>query len=201
MQPCCDELMQRVKDGDMLAFDILVRKWQRQLFDFVYRIVGDFEIARDVCQEVFLRVYQYSGRYQPRNQFKTWIYRIAINCSMNELRKWKLRWALPLKALYQLKGKERQIIEDTFTDPRPQPDEEIQMVEVSRYVQDALRRLPDKQRIVIILRHYEELKFHEIASILDCPLSTVKTQMRRGLNRLKKILGNSLSEGGVLNGL
>jgi len=197
MQSCDDELMQKIKKGDMHAFGILAGKWKCRLFNFAYKVVGDYELAEDVCQEVLLRVYQKAEQYRPREQFKTWLYRIAINCSVDELRKWKRRRVLPLGIFHQHRDEEERILEGALIDPAPQPDEEVQLNEITKCVQDALRRLPDKQRVVIVLRHYEGLKFQEIASALGCPSSTVKSQMSRGLKRLQTMLKHLLYEGGT----
>ena len=197
MQPGDEVLMQRIKEGDMGAFDLLVRRWEHQLLNLIYKITGDFEISKDIRQEVLLRIYRAAKRYRSDSQFRTWLYRIAINCSISELRKLKRRRTLPLIMSYQGENGEQQPLENVLADPNPQPDEIIQQEEAARYIQDALRRLPDEQRIVIILRHYEGLKFRQIASVLDCPLGTVKSRMRHGLEKLRMILKNVCLEGGI----
>jgi len=191
MQLGDEELMQKVKDGDMRAFDVLVRRWEHRLFNLVYKIVGDYEIAKDVRQEVFLRVYQASRRYRPVGKFSMWLYRIATNCSINELKKLKRHRFFPLTMSYEDKEGEQHSLGSILTDPKPQPDEIIQQSEIAECIRNALNRLSDEQRIVIILRHYEGLKFQEIASILDCPLGTVKSRMRYGLEQLRMILKRS----------
>ena len=197
MQPGDEVLMQRIKEGDMGAFDLLVRRWEHQLLNLIYKIIGDFETSKDVRQEVLLRIYRSAKRYRPDSQFRTWLYRIAINCSISELRKLKRRRTLPLIMSYQGENGEQQPLENVLADPNPQPDEILQQEEAAGYIQDALRRLPDEQRIVIILRHYEGLKFRQIASVLDCPLGTVKSRMRHGLERLRAMLKNVCLEGGI----
>lgn len=197
MKPGDEILMQRIKKGDMVAFDVLVRRWEHLLFNLIYKIIGDFETSKDVRQEVFLRVYQAAKRYRPESQFKTWVYRIAINCSISEMRKMKRRRTLPLDMSYNQENEAQKTLEDTLVNPGLQPDEVAQQNEVAQYIRDAIRRLPDEQRVVIVLRHYEGLKFHEIASILNCPLGTVKSRMRHGLERLRGMLKNVCLEGGV----
>lgn len=182
MHPGDEELMQQVKRGDMYAFDILVRRWEQSLFNLAYKIVGDFEASKDIRQEVLLRVYKASKRYQPRGQFKTWLYRIAINCSINELKKRERCQTLPLSMPYECEDGKEQFLEDILPDPKPQPDELIHCEEVAHLIQDALQNLPEEQRIVVVLRHYEGLKFQQIADVLDCPLGTVKLQYQRLAN-------------------
>ncbi len=201
MQPGDEELMQKIKGGDMQAFDLLVRRWEHRLLNLIHKIIGDFETSKDVRQEVLLRVYQSAKRYRPHNHFRTWLYRVAINCSISELRKLKRRRTLPLTMTYLHNNGEEQPLENVLADPNPQQDEVMQRDEMAGYIQDALRRLPDEQRIVVVLRHYEGLKFQQIASILNCPLGTVKSRMRNGLERLRAMLKDVCWEGGIQNEL
>ena len=201
MQPGDEELMQRIKMGDMRAFDLLVRRWEHRLFGLIHKIIGDFETSKDVRQEVLLRVYQSAKRYRPHNHFRTWLYRVAINCSISELRKLKRRRTLPLTIFYQHADGDEQPIDSVLADPNPRQDEIMQRDEMAKYIQDALRRLPDEQRIVVVLRHYEGLKFRQIASILNCPLGTVKSRMRHGLEKLRVMLKDVCWEGGTQHGL
>ena len=195
------ELMQKIMEGDMRAFDVLVRRWEHQLFNLIYRIVGDFETSKDIRQEVLMRVYQAAKRYRPRSQFKAWLYRIAVNCSINELRKRERSQMIPLTMLYQNRNGEQQPFASILPDPNPGPDELIQQNEIAECIWDALRRLPDEQRIVVVLRHYEGMKFQQIASLLNCPLGTVKSRMHHGLERLRVMLKNIGWEGEVSHGL
>ena len=201
MQPGDEQLMQRVKGGDMRAFDLLVRRWEHQLFNLIYKIIGDFEASEDIRQEVLLRVYQAARRYRPQSQFKTWLYRIAINCSINELKKRERRRMLPLTITYESGDGKEQTLENILPDPGPQPDDIIQQNEIAECIQEGLRRLPGEQRIVIVLRHYEGLKFQQIASVLGCPLGTVKSRMRHGLEHLGMILKHLRWEEGAHHGL
>ena len=195
MQLGDEKLMQRVKRGDMRAFDVLVRRWEDRLFNLIYKIIGDFETAKDVRQEVLLRVYQSAGRYRHHSQFRAWLYRIAINCSINELRRRERRSALSLDASYQHNDEHEQPLENILADPNPGPDEMIQQREIAKHIQNALRRLSNEQRIVIVLRHYEGLKFQQIASVLGCPIGTVKSRMHNGLERLRMMLKDYCWEG------
>jgi len=198
MQPGDEELMQKIKKGDVEAFDILVRRWENRLFKVIYRITGDFETSRDLRQEVFLRVYQSAKGYRSDGHFSTWLYRIAINCSINELRKRKRRQTLPLS---MSEFGEEQAFQDALLDSSPGPDEVIQQSEMDEQIRAALHRLPDEQRVVIVLRHYEGLKFQQIASVLNCPLGTVKSRMHHGLEQLRARLKRYCWEGEASHGL
>jgi len=201
MQPGDEELMQKTKEGDMRAFDVLVRRWEHRLFNLIYRITGDFEAAKDIRQEVFLRVYKAAKRYRPQSQFKAWLYRIAVNCSINELRKRERRRTIPLMMTHKNDDMEEYSFENALPDPNPGPDDVAQQKEMAEHIQNALRRLPHEQRVVVILRHYEGLKFRQIASLLDCPIGTVKSRMRQGLEQLRVKLRYLCREGGVERGL
>ncbi len=198
MQPGDEELMQKIKKGDVEVFDILVRRWENRLFNVIYRITGDFETSRDIRQEVFLRVYQSAKGYRSDGHFSTWLYRIAINCSINELRKRKRRQTIPLNMPESGEG---QTVQSELLDDSPGPEEVIQQNELSEHIRDALRCLPDEQRVVIVLRHYEGLKFQQIASILNCPLGTVKSRMHHGLEQLRSKLKRYCREGEASHGL
>ena len=198
MQSSDEELMQNIKNGDMEAFDILVRRWENRLFNVIYRITGDFETSRDIRQEVFLRVYQSAKGYRSDGHFSTWLYRIAINCSINELRKRKRRQTIPLNMPESGEG---QTVQSELLDDSPGPEEVIQQNELSEHIRYALRCLPDEQRVVIVLRHYEGLKFQQIASVLNCPLGTVKSRMHHGLEQLRSKLKRYCREGEVSHGL
>ncbi len=198
MQPGDEELMQKIKKGDVEVFDILVRRWENRLFNVIYRITGDFETSRDIRQEVFLRVYQSAKGYRSDGHFSTWLYRIAINCSINELRKRKRRQTIPLNMPESGEG---QTVQSELLDDSPGPEEVIQQNELSEHIRDALRCLPDEQRVVIVLRHYECLKFQQIASILNCPLGTVKSRMHNGLEQLRSKLKRYCREGEASHGL
>ncbi len=171
------ELMQRIKDKDMLAFDCLVKRWEHRLFNIVYKITYDYEITRDICQDVFLQVYKSAKKYRPLAQFETWLYRIALNHSINELKKQKR---------YQTHSLTDELDnEKNLLDPEPLPDEIAQQNEVSECVKNALVQLPTELRIVVILRHFEGLKFQQIAEIINCPLGTVKSRMYSALDQLR----------------
>ena len=178
------ELMQKIRDGNIPAFDTLVKRWEHRLYNVVYKIIGDPETTRDICQDVFLQVYQSSRKYRPYAQFETWLYRIAINRSINELKKRKRYQTYSLTDDYEDEKKPF----DDLIDPEPQPDEIAQQNEINSCVQNALENIPTEQRIIVILRHYEGLKFQQIAEILNCPLGTVKSRMYLAMDQLRLML-------------
>lgn len=180
-----DELMRRIANDDINAFDILVEKWERRVLNTIYRITGDLESAQDVRQEVFLKIYQSAKHYRPKGQFETWLYRIIINCSINELKRRKR--SRMFESLSQVSDEQRSGDNETNA-LQSQPDQEAQGDQIAKLVQDAILKLPREQRIVVILRHYEGMKFAQIASILKCPIGTVKSRLRSGLEQLRIML-------------
>jgi RNA polymerase sigma-70 factor (ECF subfamily) len=179
------ELMRKIKDGDMPAFDTLVRRWEHRLYNVVCKILSDPETTRDVCQDIFLKIYQTAKKYRPVGQFKMWLYRIAVNQSINELKKRKRHQTY---SLAHDDEDEKGTFGDDLIDPEPQPDEIAQQNEINSCIQDALKNLPTDQRIIVILRHYEGLKFQQIAEILNCPLGTVKSRIYSAMDQLKMML-------------
>lgn len=188
MQTDDDELMQRIKKGDMQAFDELALKWEHKLLNLVFKIVGDLEIAKDVRQEVFLRVFQKAKQYKSAGFFSTWLYRIAVNCSIDELKKRKRHKSVSLETQSNYDDADCGSFAETLLDSKPTPYEVAEQNEIADYVRNALSRLSNDQRVVIVLKHYEGLKFREIASILGCPVGTVKSRMYFGLDQLRQIL-------------
>lgn len=183
-----EELMLKIKDGDLGAFNILMKRWESDLLKFVNHIIGDFETTKDICQDVFLKVYQTAKHYRHQSLFRNWLYRIAVNCSIDELRKHKRRQEIPLISSSEYRDSANQVKDIDLPDPNPQPDEIVHENDNAKHVQNALERLPYKQRIVIVMKLYDDMKFEEIAAILDCPISTVKSRMYEGLEKMRNML-------------
>ena len=179
-----EQLLAAVQQGDMQSLGQLVQRWERPLFRFVSRMVPAPDDAHDVCQETFLRVLDRSDRFRSGSRFSTWMYQIALNLCRDRARRTK-RWG--------------RIVDDrkeapTETSPLPEsaeganPESDVHRGELAHAVQRGLMQLPPEQREVLILKEYQGLKFKEIAEILSCPESTVKSRMYYGLNGLKQQL-------------
>lgn len=179
-----EELLAAVRAGDTDSLGTLVLRWQEPLFRFVYRMLPRTEDARDICQETFLRVLKKAHRFQEGSRFSTWMYQIALNLCRDKLRKRK-RWKLVMV-------RDREFDERVATpDPAACADDPARVVqsrEESAAVLRALRQLPDEQREVLVLKEFEGLKFREIAELLGCPESTVKSRMYYGLNGMRTAL-------------
>jgi RNA polymerase sigma-70 factor (ECF subfamily) len=164
------DLIARTKRGKVEAYNILVSRWEKRIFNYLLRLVGNREDAMDLSQEVFLKAYQNLGKLQDASRFGPWLFRIAHNEAFSHLR--------------------RKRPETEFGDgpagvmarPRLEP------LELTLAVRHALGRLSDDQREAIVLKIYQGFKFEEMAEVLDCPVSTVKSRVYAALDVLKETL-------------
>ena len=185
MQKSDEALMLELQTGDLRSFDILVKRWEKPLLNYCYRMVNNIELAEDLRQEVFLRIYRAATTYRPTAQFSTWLYRIATNLCLDTLAKQQRRKERSIDSSLESESED---FDERLIDPSDAPDAIVLKKEMKDRVRSALTRLPEDQRIVVIMRHYHDLKFHEIAAIVERPISTVKSQMVAGLERLNKML-------------
>jgi RNA polymerase sigma-70 factor (ECF subfamily) len=169
MQPTDAELMRRWQEGEVAAFEALVRRWQRRVAALLGRLAGPSATA-DMCQDVFLRVYQAGPRYREEGAFTTWLYRIVLNTARDAGRRAR-RAPQPLAEL-----------EPPSDDS---PDDAVCRRETAHLVAEAIAELPDALRDVLILRHYEGLRFEEIARLTGTPASTLKSRFAAALTRLR----------------
>jgi RNA polymerase sigma-70 factor (ECF subfamily) len=165
------ELIARWQRGDRAAFEVLVRRWQDPVARFVYRLVGRREPVDDLCQEVFLRLYQAGPRYRESGAFPTWLYRIALNVVRDSARR-RRPLSLPLG--------EREV-----SDGGTGADRVCQREEVGRLVARAVAELPESLRLALVLRHFECMSFAEMARLLGTPAGTLKSRFAVALNRLR----------------
>jgi RNA polymerase sigma-70 factor (ECF subfamily) len=180
-----EDLVLAVQAGDTDSLGVLVARWEQPLFRFVYRLLPRKDEAHDVCQETFLRILKKADRFRPGSRFSTWMYQIALNLCRDRARRRK-RWGL-------IMADSRAFDERTHGgEPvAAAPDDPAVLVERSELaaaVHTALAEIPSEQREVLILKEFEGLKFREIAEILGCPESTVKSRMYYGLSGLRTVL-------------
>ena len=178
------ELMLRVRDGDGASFALLLEKHRSSVVHFLYRIVQDFAVAEELGQEVFLRVYRSRATYEPTAKFTTWLFRIATHLALNWIRDGKRE-----------RGQERL---DAQQDGAPalqvsdkKPSVEARMVYNVRMeeVRNAIAALPEKQRSAVVMHKYEEMEYSQIASVLSCSESAVKSLLFRAYESLRARFG------------
>jgi RNA polymerase sigma-70 factor, ECF subfamily len=180
-----EELMTRVGEGDEDAFEALVLRHQTYVLNFIYRFIGDRTQAKDLSQEVFLRVWQAAKRYEAKAKFTTWIYRIASNICFNELKSDRRRRRFQFFRSGEEGGQD---IEEKFPDDSPSSENLLLTRERNRQITDALQGLPANQRIAIILKRYDDLSYEEIARIMDCSVSAVESLLVRAKRALQEKL-------------
>jgi len=180
-----EDLLSAVKSGDTDSLGVLVARWERPLFQFVCRMLPRQDDARDICQETFLRVMKKAHRFRQGSRFSTWMYQIALNLCRDRMRKRK-RWS---RLVLQHEELPERASGHLAVVPRDHdPAHALEQQETSQAVRRALDELPAEQREVLILKEFEGMKFREIAAILDCPESTVKSRMYYGLSGVRTIL-------------
>ena len=177
------------RQDDEHAFAQLVRRWQGPLQRVCIRMLGDEHLGSDLAQETFVRLFAKRNEYQPDATFSTWAWRIALNLCYDELRRRTRRNEASLDETCS----ETIGILETFAAADPAPDQALCMREQSGSVRDALMHLPEIYRTVLILRHYEDLKFRQIADVLGVPEGTVKSRMSEALTQLGRLLRPSAS--------
>jgi RNA polymerase sigma-70 factor, ECF subfamily len=175
------QLMLDVKAGDDTSFDLLLEKYRLPLVNFLYRMVTDSATAEDLAQEVFLRVYRARKRYSPSAKFTTWMFRIATNLALNSVRDNRYRrMQVSLDAPteedqtpLQVPAREKRI------------DEHMVERDRAEFIHRAIAALPEKQRVAVLLHKYEELDYGEIAKILECSESALKSLLFRAYETLR----------------
>ena len=182
------QLIEAVKTGDEAAFAEIVNRYRNPITNYLYRFLNDYEEAVDLAQETFVRVYFAVERYHTDYAFSTYIYRIAANLAISELRKRKRRKLISLTGLFQFGGEEEKDFQPE--DEKPLPDKNLLEDEQSRTIARAIEALPDKYRAPIILRDVEGKSYDEVAQILGLGLGTTKSRINRARGLLKEKLKN-----------
>jgi len=182
-----EELVTRSIGGDPDSFNQLVLRWERPIYALAYRVIGREEDARDVCQETFLRAFRALNGFRGQAKFSSWLYRIALNLCRDWVR--RERRTPVVQAPEDLDAFDLSAVRE----PMASVDDLVARRELTRIVERAMAKLPDDQRTAIILKEYHELTFQEIADLVGCPLSTVKTRLYQGLAVLRRELAKSES--------
>lgn len=178
------ELVMAVAQGDETAFQEIVHRYRNQIINFIYRMLNDYDRATDLSQETFLRIYTSASRYQATYSFSTYIYRIAANLAISELRQRKRRrWVSFLLPFRNHDDDGDQEME--FPDQAPLPDELMIDTERRKAVSAAIQSLPEKYRLTLVLRDVEGLSYEEIIEITSLSEGTVKSRINRGRNLLR----------------
>ena len=186
-------LMLRVKRGDRAAFAELVEKYKQPLFNFVFRTLRDETETEDVAQNTFLQVWKSRARYERTAKFSTWLFTIARNLCLNEIRR---RSRHPAESLEETHAEHDDQPSRQYEDKKIfLPTETALHGELAQKIEEALAELPENQRTAILLCRQDELSYEEIAEVLDCSLSATKSLIFRGRETLKEKLKPYLQTG------
>ena len=180
------ELLRLHLEGDQKAFGVLVRRYRRELFNFLARFTGDLAMAEDVFQETFLQLHLSGGTFDLSRRLKPWLFTIAANKGRDAMRKTYRRQAAPLDA--KIAGSESQ--ESTYADLMPSnippPDESLMNLETRQAVQRVVDAMPENLRTVLLMSYFNEFPYKEIAEILDVPLGTVKSRLHAAVQHFAR---------------
>lgn len=172
------KLIENFKKGDIEAFNHLVNRWQQRIHRFAYRYFSSHDEAMEITQKTFIKAYKKLNTLDDTHKFSAWIYRIANNLCLDETKRAGRRRSASMEALSE---------HPTAQSLAANPDQQIQQSELGSILQLALNQLPAEQRIVVIMKEYEGLKFREIADILKVPENTAKSRMYYGLKKLRQL--------------
>lgn len=178
-----EALMVLYAEGDVKAFEILLKRYERPLFNFILRSVGRADLAEELLQDVFVRVIKGASNYQQTAKFSTWLYTIARNICIDRSRK-KSGKELSLDQSVGDSDDSRTFV-DMVSDTSNQGSTDHDRTVFRSKLEEALARLPDEQREVFVMREVSDLKFREISEILGIPVPTVKSRMRYALEALR----------------
>ncbi|NGP77719.1 RNA polymerase sigma factor [Balneolaceae bacterium YR4-1] len=172
------KLIKEFRSGNIDAFNNLVERWQHRIHRFAYRYFSSHDDAMEITQKTFIKAYRKLHTLDDADKFSAWIYRIANNLCLDEMKRAGRKRSQPLETI-----EESPIVKSI----NGNPDLSIQQRELGTILQQALNQLPPEQRIVVIMKEYEGLKFREIAEVLEEPENTIKSRMYYGLSSLRTI--------------
>ena len=177
-----EELVAKSVGGDAESFNELILRWERPIYALAYRTIGREEDARDVCQETFLRAFRALPGFRGQAKFSSWLYRIALNLCRD--------WMRRERRVPTVQAPEGVDLLDlaAAAEPSESIEDLVARKDLARVVERVMARLPEEQRTAIVLKEFHGLTFREIADLVGCPLSTVKTRLYQGLTVLRREL-------------
>ena len=180
-----EDLVARSRGGDVESFNQLILRWERPIYALAYRVIGREEDARDVCQDTFLRAYRALNGFRGQAKFSSWLYRIALNLCRD--------WMRRERRAPVVQAPEDMDLMDLAAarEPSESIEDRVGRHDLTRAVERAMALLTEEQRTAIVLKEYQGLTFQEIADLLGCPLSTVKTRLYQGLTVLRRELARA----------
>lgn len=183
MQNTDDYLMKQFQNGDRDAFTHLVHRHKQNVFRFILSKVKDRELASDLTQDVFVKLFKSAELYQPTGKFRSWLFRMAQNICIDYHRKHQKAAILSLHN--QGKADDELNLMDQIEDESTNPEKETEFTELQDVIERAFDSLPEKQRIALVLCQYHGMTYHEIALIQKVPVGTVKSRIHNGLSKVR----------------
>ncbi len=184
--PTDTELLQRHLAGDELAFEALMRRYHRELYNFLVRFVGDRTLAEDVFQEAFLQLHVSAAAFDMSRRLKPWLFTIAANKARDAMRKRSRKQAAPLDATIAGSQDQRTSYADLMPSNIPSPDESLMNLETRQGVEKIVRNMPENLRTVLLLNYFHEIPYKEIAEMLGVPLGTVKSRLHAAIKHFAR---------------
>ncbi|MCA9524630.1 MAG: RNA polymerase sigma factor [Myxococcales bacterium] len=181
-----EELMTRYQKGDTSAFEALLDRYHRPIYNLILRMIGQRELAEDLLQDTFIRVINGAASFTQQARFKTWLYTIARNISIDAMRKRKYRRARSLDE--PMNGEEGRTMVETIGSDEPTSDRRVDDQRFKGRLEEALAALSDEQREVFVMRQFDGLAFKEIAEVVGTSENTIKSRMRYALENLRAAL-------------
>lgn len=180
------QLLQKFDNGETDAFNTLVWRWENRVYNFILRYIGDCEAAKDACQTTFIRAYQNVRKLRNRDHFSTWLYQIAVNICRDELRRRRRNRNVSLDGMQEQPVPPAEL--PKLTDGEKHHPEALASNNSLRdLLNQALQQIPEDQRVIVIMKEYQGLKFTEIAEVLEISVNTAKSRMYYGLSALRKV--------------
>ncbi len=178
------QLIEEVRNGKRRAFTELMRRYQSRVYWVARRVVGTHEDADDIAQETFVKAYTALGDFRGESSFFTWLYRIAINLSLNAIRKKQLVNYL----------RESEIINRIFPSS-DDPSRDVEFKETQSRLEEAIARLPEKQRAVFVMRYYDEMSYEEISEVMKTSVGGLKANFFHALRKVREYMTNEIPSG------
>ena len=178
-----EQLIRQYLDGDKKNFEEIVERYLKIIYNFVYRLIGNEKNAEDITQEIFLRVWKNIKKFDTKKSFKTWIFTIAKNASIDYLRK---RKDIIMSTFDNEDG--GNVVLDNIIDEELKPDEIFALAKDKKTVELAMDKISIVQKEIIVLKYMNEMSLFEIAEIMDIPLNTVKSHHRRALIKIRNVI-------------
>ena len=184
--------MMAVREGTTDYFGVLLRRYETRVITFAYRMVGNYETARDILQQAFLKILEQAGHYEPRAQFSTFLYQVTRNLCINELKRSARRRSISLDQEMYSDAGQVTFLRDALPNGTGTPEDNLLLQESRNAVRRVIAKLPPIYREVVVLRIFEELPYREISKITGAGENTVKSRMRYALERLQAAMRRAM---------